>query len=281
MKSKRVASSLLALALSAATASACILTSVSGVVSCPNGTTGAGIHLLINNSWSTFTSANGAFIFDGLPGPGTYTICVLEGSLPAGLSVDGNDCVTFTVDAINIFADVDFTLKGAPCGTPPPTGPCWLTGGGTIYKSKKVPNFSYGGVVNPGCSPIAAGGGNWNVVDHIESLHFKGIDITVVGCSGVPTKSPKVNVNIIDFVGTGTIEGVGDNPMPEKPVHFIARAIDASEPGAGKDSLYLNVIDDVTGETLMIISDNPGTPAEVAPVTISTGNLQIHTSSCN
>src|SRR5438309_4486662 len=36
-----------------------------------------------------------------------------------------------------------------------------LTGGGTIKGGKGQPLHSFGGVVNPGCSPTAAGGGNW------------------------------------------------------------------------------------------------------------------------
>lgn len=154
------------------------------------------------------------------------------------------------------------------------------SGGGTIYKIKGKPNFSYGGVVNPGCSPTAAGGGNWNVIDHYEGLHFKGQNITVTGCGGVPTKSPKVDVNIIDFTGTGTLTGVGGNTMAETPVCFVAEAHDNSEPGHHKDSLYLNVYDCSTGASLMLISTDPNNPSDVAPVTISTGNLQIHTSSC-
>ena len=103
-----------------------------------------------------------------------------------------------------------------------------------MFKVKGQPQFSYGGVVNPGCSPIAAGGGNWNVVDHAQGLHFQGQNITVTDCTGVPTKSPKVTVNVIDFTGTGILVGVGGNTAPKIPVCFTAEAIDNSEPGAGK-----------------------------------------------
>ena len=276
MKSKLALSGLVALALSAFTANACW--NVSGVVSCPNGNTAAGIVLNIPGVGSTTTTGNGAFFID-LPSQGTYTICIDESTLPAGASVSSKSCVKFSVDNIHQFADINFTLKGAFCETPPPPGPCWLTGGGTIDKGRGVPPFSYGGVVNPGCSPVAAGGGNWNVVDHARGLHFKGIDIVVIQCSGVPTKSPRVNVNIIDFMGTGTLTGVDGNPMPETAVSFIARAIDASEPGAGKDALYLNVFGNSPSTSLMLISTDSN-PETVAPVTITTGNLQIHTTSC-
>ncbi len=64
-----------------------------------------------------------------------------------------------------------FALSALPAGAW-----CWLTGGGTVDKSKGVPHFSFGGVVNPGCSPTAAGGGNWNVVDHFLQIHTSGCD---------------------------------------------------------------------------------------------------------
>jgi hypothetical protein len=109
-----------------------------------------------------------------------------------------------------------------------------LTGGGTIGKSQGQPIYSFGGVVYPGCSPNAADGGNWNVIDHTTGLHFKGEQIIVDGCSGVPTSSPPVNVNVIDFHGVGVVDGVG-------PVTFVGRAIDNSESGGGSDMLFLIV----------------------------------------
>ena len=128
--------------------------------------------------------------------------------------------------------------------------------------------------------PTAAGGGNWNVVDHLQGLHFQGQNITVIACGGVPTKSPKVDVNTIDFGGTGIIEGVAGNPQAKIPVCFIAHAEDHHESGAGKDSLYLEVFDCATGVSLMLISTDSANPLDVAPVLVSTGNLQIHTTGC-
>jgi hypothetical protein len=153
---------------------------------------------------------------------------------------------------------------------------CWLTGGGTVDKDQGTPHFSFGGVVNPGCSPTAAGGGNWNVVDHQAGLHFKGLQIEVINCSGVPTKSPKSVFNIIDFGGVGTIVGIDGNSMAERAVCFRAQAVDKSEPGHDSDQLYLRVYDCDTFETLLVISATPDSPGDIAPVEISTGNLQIH-----
>jgi hypothetical protein len=158
---------------------------------------------------------------------------------------------------------------------------CWLTGGGTIDKDKGTPHYSFGGVVNPGCSPTAAGGGNWNVVDHFAGLHFKGLMISVIGCSGSSDKAPPVNLNVIDFEGFGTITGISGNSMPETAVCFRARAEDHGEPGGGKDRLYLRVYDCSSGHTFLLISANQSDPTDIAPVEISTGNLQIHTSGCD
>jgi hypothetical protein len=147
-----------------------------------------------------------------------------------------------------------------------------LTGGGTIGKGRGTPNFSFGGVVYPGCSPKAADGGNWNVVDHFTGLHFKGQHIIVDACSGVPTRSPKVTVNVIDFHGEGIIEANGGDGSDQIPVTFVGRAVDTAESGGGSDMLFLSV--SAGASTVMQI----GTAA--APVVISTGNLQIHQTSC-
>jgi hypothetical protein len=276
MKFKSIMVAMLAMAFCAISARAW---NVSGVVSCPNGNSAAGISVSVSGVGSTTTSGNGAFLIELPDTAASYTICVDASTLPAGTTVSA--CQTFSVDANNLFASVNFTLSGSICGTPLPPGPCWLTGGGTIGKTKGQPDYSYGGVVNPGCSPTAAGGGNWNVVDHLQGLHFKGLNISVIGCSGVPDKAPPVDVNIIDFQGTGTITGFGGNTTPQTAVCFVGRAIDNGEPGGGKDQLYLRVYDCTSGAILMLISTDSANPLDVAPVSISTGNLQIHTSSCN
>jgi hypothetical protein len=112
------------------------------------------------------------------------------------------------------------------------------------------------------------------VIEHATGLHFSGQQIVVDSCSGVSTKSPKVNVNIIDFHGVGILSGIGGNPDATIAVSFVGRAIDNLESGGGNDMLYLNVSDG-TG-TLMQIGNST-----VDPAIITTGNLQIHTSSCS
>src|SRR5258705_9449528 len=103
----------------------------------------------------------------------------------------------------------------------------------TQGKTQGAGNYSFGGVVYPGCSPKAAAGGNWNVVDHFTGLHFQGQHIIVDSCSGVPTSSPKVTVNAIDFHGEGEIMANGGDGKVKIPVTFVGRAVDTKEGGAG------------------------------------------------
>jgi hypothetical protein len=204
---------------------------------------------------------------------GTYNLCVDTTTLPAGAKVSPA-CVKIKVldDAPPVF---NFVVTGPFCAPPAP-GLCWMTGGGQIGKGGTgVGNFSFGGVVYPGCSPKAADGGNLNVIDHATGLHFQGQQIVVDNCSGVPTSSPKVNVNVIDFHGTGILSGIGGNPDATIPVSFVGRAVDNSDGGAGNDLLYIQVTDSSNAVVLQV-----GTSA-ASPAVISTGNIQIHTTGCN
>jgi hypothetical protein len=265
---------LLALALPALTASACLVTVR---VACPNDSTASGIMVCIygvDGSVGCKLTDNLGMVEIEVPTINeTYTICVDKTTVPDGFTLKGSSCQKLKVvdEAPPV---VEFTLGGPACETPPPPGPCWLTGGGTIGKTKGVPDYSFGGVVYPGCSPKAADGGNWNVVNHANGLHFQGKSIIVDSCSGVSTKSPKVNVNIIDFHGTGILSGIGGNPYATIGVTFVGRAIDNLEPGGGNDMLYLSVSDG--SSTVLQIGNSAADPA-----TIDTGNLQIHTSSCS
>jgi hypothetical protein len=263
-------SGLLAVALSSLTASACL---VQIRIACPNDRAASGVTVCIAGSLTGCAVTDDLGIVSiQVPQVGNYKVCVDPSSLPAGATLSPlcQNIKVLTEDTTY----VDFSLGGNFCSTPPPPGPCWLTGGGTIGKGK-TPDFSYGGVVYPGCSPKAAQGGNWNVVSHNDGLHFSGQSIVVDGCSGVPTSSPKVTVNVIDFHGTGILSGIGGNPDATIAVTFIGRAVDNHDGGAGADQLYVQVRDGSNNVVLQI-----GTSA-AAPATVSTGNLQIHQSSCN
>jgi hypothetical protein len=268
MKSK-IMFGALAAALSVLTANACL---VQVRIACPDDTAASGVRVCIAGSITgcAFTDNLGLVSLQ-VPAVGNYTVCVDESTLPAGATLGGN-CKNIKVVTEDT-TYVDITIGGDFCKNTPPPGPCWLTGGGTIGKGK-TPDFTYGGVVYPGCSPKAAEGGNWNVVAHNLGLHFQGQAIVVDSCSGVATSSPKVTVNVIDFHGTGILSGIGGNPADTVPVTFVARAIDNADGGAGSDQLYLNVM--VGATTVMQIGTSAASPA-----TISTGNLQIHQTSCN
>ncbi len=268
MRSKILISSLMALAVSALTASACKITIR---VACPDDKTAAGIEVCVAGVGCVLTDNLGVALIDVPLDNETYTISVTPSTLPAGATLNPTHQ---KVKVENQAAFVEFVLGGEFCEKTPPQGPCWLTGGGTIGKTKGTPNYSFGGVVYPGCSPEAAEGGNWNVIDHATGLHFQGKTIIVDACSGVPTSSPKVNVNVIDFHGFGILTGIAGNPEAMIPVVFVARAADNHDGGAGSDTLYLAVSDGTS--TVMQIGTSAASPA-----VITTGNLQIHTSSCD
>jgi hypothetical protein len=262
----------LAFGLSALMADACTLTVR---VACPNNTAAAGIKVWVSSPNGDYPGVTDGLGIVEIPVPGfdTYTVCVDESTLPAGATLVGRNC-----QRIKVISDappvVDFELGGSFCSTPPPPGPCWLTGGGTIDKTRNTPNYTFGGVVYPGCSPKAADGGNWNVVDHYTGLHFLGRRIIVDSCSGVPTSSPKVTVNVIDFHGEGVIMPNGGDGSVQIPVTFVGRAVDNKEGGAGADMLFIKVNNGAA--TVLQIGASAADPA-----IISTGNLQIHQTSCN
>lgn len=258
------------LGLSGLTANAC---KILVTVACPNDTTAAGIQVCATSATEQacgLTDSLGVVELT-LIASGDYTVCVTQSTLPPGATLSPL-CKTVNVPAPDIPGVASFTLGGSFCSPPPVIGDCWLTGGGTIGNGKK-PDYSYGGVVYPGCSPKAAEGGNWNVVAHNLGLHFQGQQIIVDSCSGVPTGSPKVTVNIIDFHGTGIVSGVGGNPAAKVPVTFVARAVDIQEPGHDNDMLFVSVFD---GSGVVLQIGNSATD----PAVVSTGNLQIHQSSC-
>ena len=275
MKSKLMTAALVAATFAAQVANAC---HILVTVACPNnGNSASGIKVCATSTTTGAaptcgTTDNTGFVDLFTPGPDTYNVCVDATTLPANATL-ATLCQTIT--CVNPGVSVTFDLSGDLCTPPPPpSSACWLTGGGTIGEGK-TPDYSYGGVVYPGCSPNAAEGGNWNVIDHEHSLHFQGQKIVVDDCMGVPDKAPRVPVNIIDFHGTGIISGIGGNTQPTVPVTFVGRAVDNGEPGHDRDMLYIQVVDPSTGNVVLQI----GTSATV-PAVVSTGNLQIHISSC-
>jgi hypothetical protein len=202
------------------------------------------------------------------PVAGTYHVCVVSG-LPAG-AILAQPCQD--VDFTGVDIPVEFDLSGPFCTGAPPPSACWETGGGTLDKVKGNVVWTFGGVIYPGCSPTAAGGGNLNIVNHVTGLHFKGTDFVVDDCRGNPTKSPKVTVNIIDWHGVGYVSG--DDESKKTPVTFVGTFRDSKESGSNADGLYIQVLDLSSNLVFQI----GGGPDDLDLLT--TGNVQIHQSSC-
>src|SRR6185503_17790652 len=234
--------------------------------------------VVVTNTSGTYSNANwttteGLFTVQLPNFPDSFGTFLHPLTLPDGTTEVLPPVITFSTTEAQPIVTNFFLIRNPNCVTniPPVTpGRCWLTGGGTVEKGKGQPAFSFGGVVNPGCSPTAAGGGNWNVVWHAGNLHFKGLDIEVITCGNVPgsppgSTSPKTDFNYIDFQGVGTLKGNGGNKADFGSVQFTARAVDLGEPGTA-DRLYLRVFNSAN-ETLMLISANPSNPTEIAPIT--------------
>lgn len=249
-------------------------------------------------------------------------------SLAVGECVHCAGIVDCPAEGGNIPKDI-FTATGTSlCGSKPvatATPPqscgcetklaCWLTGGGvkfepllgvrmaTANNGNNGPVISIGGNVNPGCSPTAGDGGNWNLIDHKAKLHFQGQHIEVVECGNIPVSirppgsdSPKTPFNYIEFQGTGILKGIGGNKYDAGPVTFYARAEDRNEPGS-KETLGSNFIDrfwirvfDAQGNTVYLFGNdvpNPDTRcgddsfACTDTIAITGGNLQLHISGCD
>jgi hypothetical protein len=269
MKLKHLAICLLAAGLSAMTASAHILVTVS----CPDsGNSASGIHVCATLCSDSSVQVcgdtdNNGFVSLEPSATGCWQVCVDTSTLPNGATLD-QSCQNVDFEGVDI--PVEFDLSGSFCQGAP--AKCWETGGGTLDKAKGKPVWTFGGVIYPGCSPTAAGGGNLNIVNHITGLHFKGTDFVVDDCRGVPTKSPKVTVNIIDWHGTGYVSKGEDGKRT--PVVFVGTFRDSKESGSGADGLYIQVVD-LSGNLVFQIGGGPDNLD-----LLTTGNVQIHQSSC-
>lgn len=207
--------------------------------------------------------------------------------------------VEFCTTEANSTIEQSWTISSPRCGK---EALCWLTGGGAKFSAvtggnvgDAGPRHSFGGNVNPGCSPTAGEGGQWNNVAHSLRLHFQGRAIEVLRCGnvdGIPpgSESPVTPFNYIEFQGTGTLKGIKGNKVDMPLVYFWGRCEDRNEPGSNgqrdgtlKDRYFLHVYSNPTdpnGSTLLLV-DVDGNPATVDPITITDGNLQIHISSCD
>ena len=265
----------------------------------------AGVVVRVENLGGTFhnqgsTNSSGYYEVDLADDPDTFIVSLDPASLPsdANVVVPAGGSETVTTTPTIPFVHVNFLVQSSTCK---PSG-CWLTGGGTkwdnvtrSYMAERDPKLTFGGNVHPGCSPTAGEGGNWNHLDRVLKLHFQGTAIPDVECGnvdGIPpgSESPKTPVNFIEYRGTGRVQGIAGNKADYDLVYFFARAEDHNEPGSNGakdgseiDTYFLHVWwnpADPVGSTLILV-DGDGDPTTVDPVRISTGNLQIHVSSCD
>lgn len=249
---------------------------------------------------SATTDASGHYDIGLSDLPDNYRITLDAASLPADavILIPAGGELVFATTAATSSAHVDWLVQSASCQP----GQCWLTGGGTQYDgftdsylAEKGTKTTFGGNVHPGCSATAGAGGNWNNIDRAKKLHFHGTTIPTVSCGNVPdyppgSSSPKTPFNYIEYTGTGWVKGIHGNKADYPLVYFFARAEDRNEPGsngakAGSNidryflRVYTNQADPI-GSTLIFV-DNSGGGSEIDPTTITTGNLQIHVSSCD
>ena len=232
--------------------------------------------------------------------PRTYTVSLNGASLPSDalITTPPSGTFTFSTTMDNSEFEENFIVSTAQCAK----AVCWMTGGGqkidpilNIPVAEKGQKENFGGNVNPGCSPTAGDGGNWNHLSRGSKLHFQGQHIEVVRCGNVPgippgSTSPATPFNFIEFQGTGRLEGFSGNKASYDLVYFYGRVEDRNEPGSSGnddgaliDRYFLHVFsnpNDPAGSTLLL-SDIDGDPKTLDPAQITHGNLQIHVSSCS
>ncbi|HYT59409.1 MAG TPA: hypothetical protein VEL06_04525 [Haliangiales bacterium] len=303
---RRILSTLAVLACMAVSGGTAYAWNVSGNVSCPNGNIFKNVIINVagpgcNFTGSGVTDSEGNYLVELPECAGTYTATIDISSLPNGATVTSPTSVDFVITDTDFIATVNFEIGGDACA-----GVCWFTGGGAkidqllglpaAHRQTKstggTPDLAFGGNVYPGCSSTAGDGGNWNHVDRIRNLHFRGTTIQVVDCgnvSGIPpgSTSPVTPYNFIEFTGTGNLKGIQGNKANYDLVYFYARGEDRNEPGSKGandgaliDRYYLRVYTnpvDPAGSTLLLVG-GPN-PADTVPIT--DGNFQIHVSSCD
>lgn len=285
---------------------------VSGKVLCDdaNKTPLAGVTVEVENIGQTVTGATGSYYLKLPDVDATYSESLIEGLPPDAQFVDPtSNELTLDINSNTSCGQksFDWLINSSICGEQG----CWLTGGGVKFSpitNTKLAEFAegnghgpihnFGGNVNPGCSPVAGEGGQWNHIAHGEKLHFQGTAIAVVRCGNLlditpGSESPVTPFNFIEFEGTGTLKGIKGNKEDFGPVYFFARAEDHNEPGNEKangdnggstvDHYFLHVYanpSDPAGSTLLLV-DVDGVPTTRDPITITGGNLQLHISSCD
>ena len=313
--SMRILRTLLCILGLAAIASPAMAWHLSGYVHCDGNKNGVldgqditlpGVVVRVQNLGGTFESSgtsgpDGYYTASLLDTPDCYTANIDVNSIPAGASVivPPGGVLNFCTDDAHSSVAADWLVRSDTCAP----GQCWMTGGGTkfdtitnTFVAEKGTKTTFGGNVHPGCSATAGSGGDWNNVDRQRKLHFHGTDIPTVRCGnveGIPpgSTSPKTPFNYIEYEGTGWVKGIQGNKANYPLVYFYAKVEDRNEPGsrgakAGSliDKYFLRVFTnpgDPIGSTIILVDSDGLTGTDWDTGTVSTGNLQIHVSSCD
>lgn len=255
----------------------------------------AGVTVTVRGTNVTFesvgaTGADGKFQIRVLDVPASYTITIDGPNGATVLSPLPHPYPISTTDALPVPNYVTFLVSSEACRQQA----CWLTGGGAKFSqilglmaAEKGPQHSFGGNVNPSCSPESGDGGNWNHVAHDLKLHFQGKAIKVIRCGNVADEippgstSPVTPYNFIEYEGVGTLTGIKGSKVDYGVVTFRARAEDRNEPGSSGNTdgtlidRYFIEVRDGGGVVRLLVDNGAG-----APVPITHGNLQLHISSC-
>lgn len=277
---------------------------IDGYVRCPNQAVYKGVTVNVSGAacngafnGSATTDKDGYYILSLPDCPGAFVVSLDMSTLPAGATIVGSSSQTFSTTGEVTFYHGDWSVDSTLCSS----AVCWFTGGGAkldallnIPVAEKGPKHSFGGNVYPGCSPTAGDGGSWNHVARDLKLHFHGRSIQVVTCGNVTpppppgSTSPVTPFNFIEFQGTGTLKGIQGNKADYGEVTFYARTEDRNEPGSKGardgaliDRYYLRVTDSDGIVRLLINSNASAAPADMDPAPITSGNFQLHISSCD
>jgi hypothetical protein len=233
---------------------------------------------------STVTGPDGSFSlqippFDPLalrldPLSQTYVETLDTNTLPAGSTiisplpiVTQSPTNAYYIDYLPDFINVGFNsgigattngdwLINNPDCQAQSVGSCSLSGSGVIKGGKgKNGKQSFGG-------KVSSSGGRWTHTT--KTMQFKSTSIDTVDCSGN---------NGITFSGTGILNTGKGKKKTSVTVSFTAFVQDNGKGKKNRDQYYINISDGDT--TLLLVSTDPADPTDVAPVTISSGNLTV------
>ena len=178
--------------------------------------------------------------------------------------------VVFTSATANGAPTGNWLIQSPECQGAASAG-CRATGGGTIRRATGRPDHTFAGTVSD--PAIGNPRGHWRDTSQRLNLRFSSTSVDSVNCE-IPDVTSSFNA--LEFTGRGTLRRIAGRRTNFGSVFFTARVEDH---GRGeRDSYYLRVYS-ADGTTLMLVSDDPANPENIATVPISSGNFQVRSSS--